>query len=308
MASRSKPATKQSKVVTQDKKSDLGHAKKNGGTDITKPHVFKKINQPELPTIDINCGGNISHIKNAIVAYCEKERGPISKIFTEGRYQDEIVVTYDPVSLCKENDPLGINKARVIGQAKQSDIDNLAYEISKPKLHGILISMTTKEVDEKLFIHRSHINSDTTTSISHGTPTASTNTPPTVTAFVNCPLQLWKDVVHVVTTITAGNKRMDQDKVTVEFATRRQRQTETLSDFHHRMSHTIDSYEMLGLEKPSAPTQVCTSSRDWIAPGTPQCKLRLQTKCITVETSTLPTPPHSGAEGITPDGKREELT
>ena len=35
----------------------------------------------------------------------------------------------------------------------------------------------------------------------------------------------------------------------------RQRQTETLSDFHHRMSHTIDSYEMLGLEKPSAPTQ-----------------------------------------------------
>jgi hypothetical protein len=254
MASRSKPATKQSKVVTQDKKSDLGHAKKTGGADITKPHVFKKINQPELPTIDINCGGNISHIKNAIVAYCEKERGPISKIFTEGRYQDEIVVTYDPVSLSKENDPLGINKARVIGQAKQADIDNLAYEISKPKLHGIPISMTTKEVDEKLFIHRSHLNSDTTTSISHGTPTASTNTPPTVTAFVNCPLQLWKDVVHVVTTITAGNKRMDQDKVTVEFATRRQRQTETLSDFHHRMSHTIDSYEMLGLEKPSAPT------------------------------------------------------
>jgi hypothetical protein len=35
----------------------------------------------------------------------------------------------------------------------------------------------------------------------------------------------------------------------------RQRQSESLSDFHHRMSHTVDSYEMLGLEKPAAVTQ-----------------------------------------------------
>jgi hypothetical protein len=69
-----------------------------------------------------------------------------------------------------------------------TDIDNLAYEKSKPRLHGLLTSMTTKEVDEKLSIHRSHLNSDTTISISHGSPTASTNAPPIVTAFVNCPL------------------------------------------------------------------------------------------------------------------------
>jgi hypothetical protein len=111
----------------------------------SKPDAFKKINPPELPTIDINSGGNISHIKNAIVAHCQKELGTILMIFTEGRNQDKIVVTYDPTSLSKENDPLSINKARVISQVKQANIDNLAYDKSKPKLHGILTSMTTKE-------------------------------------------------------------------------------------------------------------------------------------------------------------------
>jgi hypothetical protein len=67
------------------------------------------------------------------VAYCQKELGPISKIFTEGRYQDEIVITYDPASLSKENDPLGITKARVIGQAKQADVGWKAEEGRKGK-------------------------------------------------------------------------------------------------------------------------------------------------------------------------------
>ena len=260
MASKPKNATKNTKTVAHDKKPDSSHAKKAAGADITKPHVFKKINPPELPVIDINCGGNISHIKNALIAYCQKELGPISKIFTEGRYQDEITVNYSAASLSEENDPLGLNKARIIGKMKQADIDNLAYEKSKAKLYGIITSMTTKEVDEKLSIHRSHLMSESIMPTSSATPTATAtptpdDTPPTNTAFINCPLSLWKDVVHVVTTKTAGNKRIDQDRVTVDFATMRQRQTESLSDFHHRMAHTIDSYEMLGLEKPAAATQ-----------------------------------------------------
>ena len=260
MASKPKIATKQNKAVQQEKKADSAHQKKIGGSDITKPHVFKKINPSELPVIDINCGGNISHIKNALTAYCQKELGAISKIFIEGRYQDEITVSYDPKSLDSDNDPLGLNKARVIGKMKQADSDNAAYEKSKAKLFGILSSMTTKEVDEKLSIHRSHLASDPTTTNSSPTATSTAasdlkDSPPNVTAFINCPLTLWKDIVHVVTTKTAGNKRIDQDKVTVDFATMRQRQSESLSDFHHRMSHTVDSYEMLGLEKPPAATQ-----------------------------------------------------
>ena len=70
MTSRPKVATKQSKAVSTDKKPDTLHQKKSGGSDITKPHVFKKINPSDLPVIDINCGGNISHIKNALTAYC----------------------------------------------------------------------------------------------------------------------------------------------------------------------------------------------------------------------------------------------
>jgi hypothetical protein len=49
---------------------------------------------------------------------------------------------------------------------KQADIDNAAYEKSKAKLFGIISSMTTKEVDEKLSIHRSHHASDLTTNSS----------------------------------------------------------------------------------------------------------------------------------------------
>ena len=92
--------------------------------------------------------------------------GPISKIFIEGSYQDEITVSYDAGSLSKEKDPLGLNKARIIGKMKQADIDNAAYEKSKAKLFGIISSMTTKEVDEKLSIHRSHHASDLTTNSS----------------------------------------------------------------------------------------------------------------------------------------------
>jgi hypothetical protein len=221
MASKQKSAAKQSKVVTPEKKLYHGHSKKIGGADITKPHVFKKINPPELPTIDINCGGNISHIKNALVAYCQKELGPISKIFIDGKYQDEIIVTYDADQLSEKNDPLGLNKARIIGKVKQADIDNHPYEKSKAKLCGIITSMTTMEVYEKLSIHRSHQTSGSSIMASSATASATTNTPPTDTVFINCPLSLWKDVVHVITTKTVGDKRIDQDKVTVDFAAMR---------------------------------------------------------------------------------------
>ena len=152
------------KVATKQNKADHVHAKKTGGADASKPLSFKKINPPELPVIDINCGGNLSHIKNSQVVYCQKELGPISRIFTEGQYQAEIVIHYDESSLTKENDPLGIKLARIIAKMKQADSDNDAYEKSKGKLYGIISSMTTKEVDEKLSIHKSHHTS--------GTPTA----------------------------------------------------------------------------------------------------------------------------------------
>ena len=108
-------------------------------------------------------------------------------------------------------------------------------------------------LDEKLSVHRLLIKVDTTHPNSSNTPTATQKS--VDQAFFNCPLTLWEDIVHVVTTKTAGNKRIDQDKVTVDFATMRQRPNETLADFHHRMSHIFESFEMLGLEQPPAATQ-----------------------------------------------------
>ena len=251
MASKDKIPAKHIKAESQDKKQEHRHFKKNGSTDITNPQVFKKINPSDLPVIGINSGGNISHIKMALITYCQRELGPISKMFTEMAYQKDITVPFDTADLSDKNDPLGIYKARIIGRMKQADTDNLAYEKSKTKLYGVISSMTTKEVDEKLSVHRSTIESKPTLPAGSATATATvseTISPPTDTAFVNCPLSLWKDIVHVVTTKTAGNKRIDQDKITVDFATIRQRQNESLSDFHHRMSHTIESFEMLGLE------------------------------------------------------------
>ena len=258
MATKDKLATKHNKGELQDKKHEHRHFKKSGSSDTTNPQIYKKINPTDLPVIGINSGGNISHIKMALITYCQKELGPISKMFTEMAYQRAITINYDAETLSNTNDPLGIEKARIIGRMKQADADNHAYEKSKTKLYGIISSMTTKEVDEKLSVHRATNESEppTTNASATATSTADAISPlPRDTAFVNCPLSLWKDIVHVVTTKTAGNKRIDQDKITVEFATIRQRPTESLSDFHHRMSHTIDSFEMLGLEKPASATQ-----------------------------------------------------
>jgi hypothetical protein len=114
---------------------------------------------------------------------------------------------------------------------KQADSDNLAYEKSKMKLYGLLSSITTKEMDERLSVQRSTIESKPTLPAGSATATATASEdtmPPTDTAFVNCPLSLWKDIVHVTTTKTAGNKRIDRDKLTVEFSTIRQRPNESL--------------------------------------------------------------------------------
>jgi hypothetical protein len=88
---------------------------------------------------------------------------------------------------------------------------------------------------------------------------------------------------------TAGNKRIDQDKITVEFATIRLRQTESPSDFHHRMSHTIHSFEMLGLEKPASATKRCDLYKASITLATARCRPHSQTSCTTAATYTQPT-------------------
>ena len=91
----------------QEKKQELRPFKKTFGSDLTNPQIFKKIDPSELPIIGINSGGNISHIiKNALITYCQKELGPIYKIFTELAYRPDITVDYDEADLTDKEDPL----------------------------------------------------------------------------------------------------------------------------------------------------------------------------------------------------------
>jgi hypothetical protein len=155
----------------------------------------RSMGAPTLPTlkyigrsIPINCAGNIMHIRNALITYCQRELGLISRMFIDGRYQENITTEYDPESLTKERNPLRLQKARLVSQMKQADLDNLAYEKSKAKLYGVLSSMTTKEVDEKLSVHRSLINVDMT--LPNSSRTATATQPSDGQAFFNCPLNL----------------------------------------------------------------------------------------------------------------------
>jgi hypothetical protein len=128
MASKDKVATKHSKPDPQDKRQEHRHFKKSN------PQVFKKINSSELPVIGINSGGNISHIKMALITYCQKELGPISKMFTEMAYQKEITVPFDSKDLSDKNDPLGIYKARIIGRMKQACRQSCLREVQNQTL------------------------------------------------------------------------------------------------------------------------------------------------------------------------------
>jgi hypothetical protein len=80
MASKSRNPTVHRKSSTPEGKNDHKGSKKYGSTDITNPQVFWKINPPDLPVISINCADNITHTRNALKTYCQRELGPISKM------------------------------------------------------------------------------------------------------------------------------------------------------------------------------------------------------------------------------------
>ena len=56
---------------------------------------YKKIYIAELPIIDLNSGPNISHIREAIIEYCQRELGSIAGIFIEGIYSPPATASYN---------------------------------------------------------------------------------------------------------------------------------------------------------------------------------------------------------------------
>ena len=58
---------------------------------------------------------------------------------------------------------------------------------------------------------------------------------------LECPLALWKCIVHVTTTRNIGN----QNNLSINFANIRQKSGESVSDFKRRMTNLLDSFDAI---------------------------------------------------------------
>ena len=220
--------------------------------------VYRKIHPAELPTITADSGSQISLISAALTTYCQKELGPISEIFEKLAYNEPLYSDVDLTKLGTEADPHGLELDRVKALAKRNESENFKYELSKPKLIGVLNSITTKEVDDKLTLHigaiRKYIESTPEASALTSSPTAS-STAVKMGDINTCPLTRWRGIVFVTTSKSSGNKRIDQDTASTNFANLRQRGNESTNEFLARFRISVDTFSMLGLTTPSESIQ-----------------------------------------------------
>ena len=216
---------------------------------------YKKIYITELPIIDLNSGPNISHIREAIIQYCQRELGSIAGIFIEGIYSPPATASYNVEEI--KADSTGLKKEEASARIKRAESDNDKYEKDKIKLHGILSGMTTREVDERVQAHRDSLRKAQSTSnfgsLSMTPTTLTTTTMSRITspaAELQCPLTLWKHIVHVTTTRTIANTTVDQNDLSINFANIRQRSSESVADFKRRMQNLMDSFDAIKLDRP----------------------------------------------------------
>ena len=66
-----------------------------------------------------------------------------------------------------------------------------------------------------------------------------------------CPLQLWKNIVFLITTKTSGNKRIDQDGAMRALSGMKQRVNESLSDYLQRFINAKDTFTLLDIPLPT---------------------------------------------------------
>ena len=110
---------------------------------------------------------------------------------------------------------------------RQAAQDYRDYEKSKDNLVGILHSMTNKELDEKInqlfntqTAERETILAAKNTSVATAASTAALHLAnPCIDA--TRPLQLWRNLVLLITAKPTGSKRLDGDNAAHNFATLR---------------------------------------------------------------------------------------
>ena len=117
--------------------------------------------------------------------------------------------------------------------------------------------MTTRDVDERVTAHREQNLAATNTSATVTTADISTtaiqiaqNPLEANNNDIFCPLALWRNIIHVLTTRTNRNRKADQNTVAINFANLKQRSGETVADFKRRTLTILDSYDALELVRP----------------------------------------------------------
>ena len=140
-------------------------------------------------------------------------------------------------------------KEQASAKLKRADIENEKYQLSKPKLHGLLSGMTTRKVDDRIVNYRNaKAIVEEQMRAADGKPGETRARPPDES---ECPLALWKAIVHVTTSRTIGNIHVDQNNLTINFANIRQKPHESVNDFKNRINNLLDSYDAVQLPRPS---------------------------------------------------------
>ena len=225
---------------------DRGDRSSTSGSTIGKG--FQKIHPAGLPQIHVTSGPIITQIRDAIQIFCQREIGPISDIFTDGKYFTRPETEFGSKEILE--DLTGILKARLLSRLKTEDTEDLLYEKSKAKLHAVLSSITTKELDERIL---SYVN--TIEDAEREVEPKSLKVNSTTSGKKKCPLFLWQCITHVTTTKVIGNYIVDQDNVSMQYATLRQRQGETVVEYKTRFENIVQSHEAVQLDVPSQSSQ-----------------------------------------------------
>ena len=124
--------------------------------------------------------------------------------------------------------------------------------MSRAKLHGVLSGMTTRELDEKILSYRNSTAAMAAQSAEKdkSLKMISDEADMLDTLDTQCPLSLWKAIVHVTTTRTIGNTKVDQNNLSINFANVRQKPSESLSDYKNRILNMLDSFDAVKLARP----------------------------------------------------------
>ena len=149
---------------------------------------------------------------------------------------EEVVV--DNALLGDVADPHKMQRDLYMELKKSAYAEFRTYVRSKEQLLGIIKSMTDKPLDEKL---NSMFQSQSASYAERLASFSAIHTAEEISRFVemktvnlSCPLQLWKNIVFLTTTKTAGNIRVDQDAAIRTLPGMRRRNNESLSDYQQR--------------------------------------------------------------------------